>query len=284
MNEKTSRENFDDSIEYQECFVAFLDILGFSIKCEKKELSCSEIYMLLSINRIINEIAKHQFLQHIIPEDITDNIYYSIMSDSIFIASPASNFGLLYLLYLCSIIQNMLLENNMLLRGGITKGEFFGQDDIVFGPAVIEAYKIERDISRYPRIVLSKGIIDEMKLAGVFKKKTVNDYILSAKNPTTQSTINSQFGILTKQSTNDSLYFVNYLNPFQIIKINKDEDLKNNIEKTIAEGLKEQNTKIKEKYEWLNTYYNKSLTLLKPPNLSSKEIDEIARMVKRNEV
>lgn len=174
MNSNSSKYTLYESVEYRECYVAFLDMLGFSNKCVKKELSCSEIFKLLSINSLINYVAKHKFLKHIIPKDVVDSTYYSIMSDSIFIAAPANDYGLLYILYLCSFIQNMLLENNVLLRGGITKGEFFGKDDIVFGPAVVEAYNIERFISNFPRIVLAECIIDDMKKAGLFKKKLLN--------------------------------------------------------------------------------------------------------------
>lgn len=254
-----SKYTLYESVEYKECYVAFLDMLGFSDICVKKELDCSEIFKLLSINSLINDVAKQKFLQHIIPEDVVDNIYYSIMSDSIFIAAPDNNYGLLYILYICSFIQNMLLEHNILLRGGMTKGEFFGQNDIVFGPAVVEAYNIERFIANYPRIVLAECIIDDLKQAGLFKKNSVDDYVSSTKNITEEVSINSQIKLLINQSTDDSLYFVNYLHAMQIIKLKHKPSIIQKIEDYIDKGVQSNNAKIKVKYLWTKKYYEERL-------------------------
>lgn len=259
MNSNSSKYTLYESVEYRECYVAFLDMLGFSNKCVKKELSCSEIFKLLSINSLINYVAKHKLLKHIIPKDVVDSTYYSIMSDSIFIAAPANDYGLLYILYLCSFIQNMLLENNVLLRGGITKGEFFGKDDIVFGPAVVEAYNIERFISNFPRIVLAECIIDDMKKAGLFKKKTPEYYISNAINKSEEDSIFSQIELLINQSTDDSLCFVNYLHTMQLIKLNHNPSIKQKIEDYIDKGVQSNNAKIKVKYLWTKNYYENSI-------------------------
>ena len=252
MNRDNNIDELYESVEYQERYVAFLDMLGFSNKCAKKVLSCSEIFKLLSINSLINEVVKHKFLRYIIPEDVVDNTYYSIMSDSIFIAAPANDYGLLYILYLCSFIQNMLLEHNILLRGGITKGEFFGKDDIVFGPAVVEAYNIERFISNYPRIVLAECIIND-------KKKTPEYYISNAINKYEEDSINTQIELLINQSTDDSLYFVNYLHTMQLIKLKHNPSIQQRITDFIDKGVQSNNAKIKVKYLWTKNYYEESL-------------------------
>lgn len=48
-----------------------------------------------------------------------------------------------------------LLEKGILCRGGIAAGPTYHRDGIVCGAGLISAYQLERDVARYPRIVLS---------------------------------------------------------------------------------------------------------------------------------
>ena len=57
-------------------------------------------------------------------------------------------------------IQIMFLSNEgLVLRGGITVGEFYADEDIVFGKGLIRAVELEEKFAQFPRI-----IIDEDKL------------------------------------------------------------------------------------------------------------------------
>lgn len=255
-----NRNNIDtpiDSIEYQNCYVAFLDMLGFSNICKNKSMSCSDILKILSVNSVINSsiigsVENNPVARHFFPADVTKSIYYSIMSDSIFIATPNNKAGLQYMLQICTIIQNFLLENKILLRGGITKGEFFGDNDIAFGPALVDAHYIEETIAIYPRIVLSKEVIDDIN--------TEND---------------SYADLLYKQSKEDSLYFINHLNPLELRRMNSDPDNLTKIHNFIKEGCQNNNLKIKAKYQWVNNYFERSLKSYKTIFPSEKELKKL---------
>lgn len=254
--------NNDDSIfehvEYKNCYVAFLDMLGFSKACKDKSFSCAEILKVLSFNSVINSsiidvLEKDEVGRVLFSENITKSIYYSIMSDSIFIATPDNKNGLLYLLQLCTIIQNYLLENNVLLRGGIAKGEFYGFEDIAFGPALIEAYEIEGNIAVYPRIVLSKAVADDIT--------ALND---------------SHINLYINRSKEDSLFFINHLNPLEIRKMNNATNKLTIIQNFIEEGCSNNNPKIRVKYQWIKNYYETSLQSCSTFFTSEEEAKRIA--------
>jgi hypothetical protein len=48
-----------------------------------------------------------------------------------------------------------LLQVDILVRGGIAIGKLHHDDAVVFGPALIEAYQLERTCAKYPRVLLS---------------------------------------------------------------------------------------------------------------------------------
>jgi hypothetical protein len=53
-------------------------------------------------------------------------------------------------------IQVLLIDDEILIRGGVTVGKVSVSENRVFGPGLIEAYDIESKFARYPRIVVSQ--------------------------------------------------------------------------------------------------------------------------------
>lgn len=46
-----------------------------------------------------------------------------------------------------------------LLRGGVTIGPLFHEDGVVFGSGLVQAYRMESDGARYPRIIVSQSVV-----------------------------------------------------------------------------------------------------------------------------
>ncbi len=59
-----------------------------------------------------------------------------------------------------------LIYRGILCRGAITYGKLIHTDEVLFGPALTEAYILETKVALYPRVILHKDIID---LAGKAK-------------------------------------------------------------------------------------------------------------------
>ena len=86
---------------------------------------------------------------------------------------------------------NLALEG-LFVRGGVSVGDFYINEDIVFGPALLDAHNVESNLACYPRIVLDDKTVSRLQ-------KYINNYdIAPQKNK-----------ILID---NDGKWFLNYLN------------------------------------------------------------------------
>ena len=59
-------------------------------------------------------------------------------------------------------LHRAFLENGMLTRGGVAFGPVCHEGAIVFGAAMIEAYRMESELAIYPRVVVSTEAVERM--------------------------------------------------------------------------------------------------------------------------
>lgn len=148
-------------IKYSDCYVAFLDILGFKNKIVDED--CSEIYTVFNlIEYVVSEHAK--FKINGVPIPSLDKVQHKIMSDSIVLYIETGIPDALFsLMFTCQYLQKVLLwqENPILLRGGITRGNLFSDNDILFGKSLTDAYLLECNSAIYPRIIITKKILED---------------------------------------------------------------------------------------------------------------------------
>lgn len=172
--------------EYEECFVAFVDILGFSnlLKNTKK---LSDLAPLFSLLQLIQDNAKRK-----------NKIVLTRFSDSFFVIAPKDAFG--ELLDFLSCFSMNLLTNSWqqidkvtveqmecrLLRGGVCYGKVFSLksylqkkqlevqelDDLIVGPAVPKAYELESQSAVFPRIVIDENTVKKAITSGEWDKMT----------------------------------------------------------------------------------------------------------------
>lgn len=157
-------------IEYKECYVAFLDILGF------KDLIKTEAFdKILGIFRALSDDGfKTAFFR---AADKKDDMYgkyndtlmavnVHVMSDSIVVSAPCdSPYALETLIDVCMFLQIKLfdLDEPVLMRGAVAKGEYYCNDSVVFGRGMVDAYLYQENYSVYPRIILSNDLVREIK-------------------------------------------------------------------------------------------------------------------------
>ena len=51
--------------------------------------------------------------------------------------------------------------NGALIRRAVVRGQLYDDGSIVFGPGLIEAYKLESETAFYPRVVVSRAVCEE---------------------------------------------------------------------------------------------------------------------------
>jgi hypothetical protein len=56
-----------------------------------------------------------------------------------------------------------LLEIGALTRGGLAKGKLYHKEGVLFGRDMIDAYCLERDVSKVPRIVVNPDVAMELE-------------------------------------------------------------------------------------------------------------------------
>lgn len=155
------------SIYYKDMYVAFLDILGFKDMMDYS--SCNDIY---SIFKQIEETELKNAIQFVNQPEKNyplDSVKKYIMSDSIvmYIEAKKKN-ALNALVKQCTLMAMRLLtrkDKPILIRGGISRGEFYRNQSIAFGPALVNAYYME-NYTKMPRIWIDSNIISEYQKDG----------------------------------------------------------------------------------------------------------------------
>lgn len=149
-----------EDAQYTQYYVAFLDILGFKNLVDGPQATCQDI---LKIYKAFDAMQKVYF-----GEDYGEmqDVKMKVMSDSIclYIEADKPN-SLCSLVSFCTAFQYDLLtiSPSIFVRGGITLGDMYVKDDIIFGPALTEAYLLEEKNAKVPRIIMRKETLDRGK-------------------------------------------------------------------------------------------------------------------------
>lgn len=164
MNIRGAVDSYDR--ETSTYVVAYLDILGVTSRMQQKiENQIEPLNKLYNLYTHIIELADGE-------KGIKKyaDIKFRIFSDNIIIAKKLSSQkqkrindieDLLNCVsnFMCSAVGDSV---GWLLRGGITIGDFYINDTIVWGPALLRAYELEDKIANYPRVLIDTNIVSEL--------------------------------------------------------------------------------------------------------------------------
>jgi len=155
-------------IDTEQRIVCFLDVLGFSemVKEYDAEATCNYLETIqCAFNEAINLFLKGDLLQD---KSILEYLEYKTFSDNIVISipyfeNPDDFFNNLNILTLfVRGMQYYFMSKNIFVRGGIALGSYYADNNMLFSQGMIKAYKLESDKAIYPRVILSKEIIDKL--------------------------------------------------------------------------------------------------------------------------
>lgn len=239
--------------EYEEHFVAFLDILGF--KSLLKDTSCKELY---SIFEVLNKKTSGRRNQNGIEIQAYNHIHHTILSDSVivYIRSDIDD-AFATLIDICNNLQYSLAnrEKPILMRGGIAMGNLFYENDIIYGEGLSSAYLLENNLAKYPRIIFT------------------GDTLKKGLQNTKYMFVDMEGIIRPYQEDDDALYFTDYLSPdfWDIDTLIRYYDrllvmCNHQLNQAIDEGLRA-------KYLWLKTKVDDAI----------KKHDQVAKYYKKSE-
>jgi len=146
---------------YSRRLVAYLDILGFSQLIEK---SAASPHSQKQIQVFLENYLQNNVLKLMNSIDSEHETCITLLSDSIIISmNPFSLDGEIpfcfELMTRCLIFQSLICINlGLFTRGALTIGEIYHNSNVVFGPALIEAYGLEKSAG-FPRIILSDSFL-----------------------------------------------------------------------------------------------------------------------------
>lgn len=133
--------------------IAYLDILG------GKNIICND-----DKNEHLNKI--NMIFEDALDESkiFANDIFVKIFSDNILLALPTDNEcreqNITSIIGLVNNIIQEVADYGYLIRGAITEGDFFHNDIIVYGKALVEAVKMEEEYAIYPRIIVQREIVE----------------------------------------------------------------------------------------------------------------------------
>lgn len=214
----------------EECIVAFIDILGATEKIKENPKESLNI-----VHKAYDDAL--ELLSYMYRGELEDLFKpkAKIFSDNIVVSVSISNHKAGAFMTLCAflaLLQTQFLMSGYLVRGGIASGEFFADDIMVWGDALVKAYIIESEIAIYPRIVVHPDLVEDLKLSADEKLKK---YLIE---------------------DSDGLIFIDYiLNRVSTVKENKEFMLKkfyDDCEKMIEKN--KNNIKVMQKIQWHYTY------------------------------
>ena len=274
-----------------ECCIAFIDILGFKAmvneNIEMVILALRYIKMFRdSFYKIPSHMGNPKQTEVVSEPDEELDEYESLpkatmFSDSIVISKEIDEyFSFSDFVQFIAQLQFELLKEGILLRGGIDIGPVYHDDSFIFGSGMISAYLLESKVSKYPRITISKNAIEKIQLwdAEEFQNK-FKDYVWLGNKKVflfphdlEKDFRDSELTYIKRDS--DGIAYIDYMCiGCQMIQASKEdifardkyvvtnfiEDTLSKIQKLIYNGMKNEDIKVREKYEWLREYFNKAV-------------------------
>lgn len=147
------------------------------------------------------------------------------------------------MIYYCSHFQRALLEianEPILCRGGISEGDMYVENEIMFGKGLVNAYRLESYSAIFPRIIIPIDIVEE-NMANRISEEVGNSLI-----------------------SEDGYYVINYIG--MMLHTNKTTELleSERIERYIYDNLsKHHDIGIRNKILYLKKWYNSEFMVLR---------------------
>ncbi len=145
---------------FQDCFVAFLDILGVKNLLNDIKGKRELIDHIIKAIKINSRIAKADTKRTSNDGDLKIRSFY--FSDSFAFIMKKEPQNLPHLFLIIRYLQDKFWEKGFCFRGAITIGKMYfpgRNEDVLIGKGISDAYKLESQIAIYPRIVISKDLL-----------------------------------------------------------------------------------------------------------------------------
>jgi len=158
--------------KYEEKYCAFIDILGFRgiVKSLSKDDTTLE-----TLKALLTKIQKPLEIKTRAKSWDTEFSVQSI-SDALAISTLVSDTGLLQILFAVESLTEELLREGYFIRGALVKGLLYHDEKMVFGDALVKAYELESTVVRFPRVMVTRDVVQDIDRYGAEYGTRKNPY------------------------------------------------------------------------------------------------------------
>jgi hypothetical protein len=248
MEDQMAFKSEDGKPRLRRSVTAFIDILGYTEyirNCFKLGTGQAELQKLRDALDVAYLDLKQRHTSTIAEKDLslqirtfTDNLVIAhIMPEPI--GDDDGRWGescIQTVVFYVAFLQAEMARQGYLIRGAITVGDLYLDEDIVFGPALLEAYDAESKLAIFPRVILCENAVKEFKPNWTRK---IPDLLIDS----------------------DNKVFIDYLDATVMIAYPDDRpftEFTDGHKVLVVENLKKykDNPHIRAKYEWAAIYHN----------------------------
>ena len=158
--------------EIKECFVAFIDVLGFKEMIDRDNGTGEYLKIVKNaINDATKTLKERQSEEGGEFEFWFNEFNVKSFSDCFCFSIPlefkngekdyVQNLVAFYVWL--KVFYNELLNKGFLCRGGITQGWHYVDDDIIFSKALVDAYLLESKRAKHPIFVISNELLSQIE-------------------------------------------------------------------------------------------------------------------------
>ena len=143
------------TIQYENKFVGYIDILGFSDLIKRSESKPDLLEKLANVLSSIQEMWEEQYEN--------SGLIVTSFSDNVILSADDSLQGFLHVAASIDWLANELLQQGVFIRGAIDYGPLYHDEKVVLGPVLGVVYSIEQTLAKFPRIVCSHAFISRIE-------------------------------------------------------------------------------------------------------------------------
>ena len=196
---------------YSKYLIIFVDVLGSQNKTDFQES-----YLINTVfheefqSQLKNDMPHTAYQRKVFTFSDCAYIFYQFKED---IEEERKDIGALFKVALCNCepIFLRLLKEKILFRGGVYYGDAYvdSERNMFFGPAVVEAYKLESKVAVHPRILIDSFVAEKIHES---VQKAIDAFLQNSPQANLLPIIGeSSFGRGVVEKDIDEKYILNYL-------------------------------------------------------------------------
>jgi hypothetical protein len=144
-----------ENADYEDRVLIYMDVLGWSELIARSVDDESARAVLAKISSTLR-FPVDGMEKSIRRGDDFYGIRVSQFSDTLVMSTLAGKRGQLTSILVLAIgTVQVVVNNGHHVRGAVVRGKLIHRPDVIYGPALVEAYKIEKDVAKYPRIIIA---------------------------------------------------------------------------------------------------------------------------------